>query len=71
MSTIYVDLVLDSGELVRIECPDQFENELHEALYNCMKRKEPWSSGQFDGCHSTFMGMPINKVNMARVVGVI
>ena len=30
--TVYVDLVLDTIDLVRIECPNKYEDALHEAL---------------------------------------
>lgn len=70
MSTL-IDLVLDTGELVRIECPEKFNDTLHDSLNNCMKRKEQWSPGQFDGCTAEFLGMYLDRVNMARVVGMI
>jgi len=71
MKTLYIDLVLDNGELVRIECPMKFEDKLHESLENHMKRADRWSPGEFDGCSATFLGMSLGLVNMARVVGVL
>lgn len=71
MKTIFVDLVLDSGELVRIECPSKDEDDLHETLQNAMKRRDWWSPGQFMGCNATFLGLPMDRVNMARVVGTL
>ena len=66
---VFVDLMLDNGELVRIQCPGKFEDELHDALENCMKRRDWWSPGQFDGCDAQYMGLYIDRVNMGRVVG--
>lgn len=66
---VWVDLVTDNGELVRIECPQKYEDDLHRSLENCMKRRDWWSPCQFDGCSAEFMGLHLGRVNMARVVG--
>lgn len=71
MKTIWIDLVMDTGELVRIECPGKFEDECHAAIENAMKRKEWWSPQMFDGCSATFMGLLISRVNMARIVAAL
>lgn len=69
MRTEYVDLVLDNGELVRIECPEKFGDQLHDTLEHAMKRREWWSTNRFDGCRAEYMGLSLDRVNMARVVG--
>ena len=66
---IYVDLVMDNGELIRIECPDKFEDELHETLDNTRKRNDWWSCNQFDGCKAEYMGHGLDRINMKRVIG--
>lgn len=68
---VYVDLVLDNGEIVRIECPNKFHDELHESIEHAMKRRDWWSPARFDGCSAEFMGMRMDRVNMARVVGTL
>lgn len=70
-TTICVDLVLDSGELVRIECPSRHEDQLHDSIEHTLKRRDWWAPGRFDGCSATFMGMRLDRVNMARVVGTL
>lgn len=45
---VYVDLVLDNGEIVRIECPNKFHDELHESIEHAMKRRDWWSPARFD-----------------------
>lgn len=67
----YVDLVMDNGELVRIECPSEYEDELHEALQNTMKRGEYWSPCMFDGCRAEYMGLSMGRISMKRVVGML
>ena len=69
MTTVYVDLVLDSGELVRIECPSKFEDELHDSLEHSLKRGDWWAPTRFDGCRAEFLGMSLDRVNMRRVIG--
>ncbi len=66
-----IDLVLDSGELVRISCPAKHEDELYETVEHAMKRRDWWSPAQFDGCEATYMGLRMGRVNMARVVGML
>lgn len=71
MKTVWIDLVLDTGELVRIECPAKFEDQLHDSIQHAMKRRDWWSTGQFEGCTAEFMGLSMDRVNMARVVGTL
>lgn len=67
----WIDLVLDNGELVRVECPAKHEDQLHDSIANAMKRRDWWSPGQFDGCTAEYLGLQMGRVNMARVVGVL
>jgi hypothetical protein len=67
--TIYIDLVTDKGELVRIECPEKFEDALHDTLNSAMKRGDWWSPVQFDGCRMEYLGLSLDRVNMGKVVG--
>ena len=69
--TIYVDLVMDNGELTRIECPDKFEDALHDSLADAMKRRDWWSPERFERCNAMYMGLSVGRVNMARVVATL
>jgi len=69
--TGYIDLVLDNGELVRIEYPDKHEDELLCSVENAMKRRDWWSPDRFDGCQATCLGMLMRRVNMGKVVGML
>lgn len=68
---IYADLVLDTGELVRVECLSKFEDDFWESIYNAIKLREMWSPSRFSGCKASLMGMGLERVNMARVVGTL
>lgn len=68
---VWIDLVLEGGELVRIECPDKFSDECHDSLTNAMKRGDWWSPERYDGCKAEYMGMLLNRVNMSKVVGML
>lgn len=68
---IYLDLVLDNGELVRVECPNKHQDEMHETMQHAMKRRDVWSPLQFDGCKAEYLGMGLDRVNMARVIGML
>lgn len=69
MDTSYTDLVLDNGELIRIECPDKYMDELSESIDNTRKRGDWFSVNQFDGCKAEYMGMGLDLINMKRVIG--
>lgn len=71
MNMTFVDLVLEDGELVRIECPSKHHEELHETLHQAMKRRDTWSPGRFSGCKAEYLGLQLDRVNMARVVGML
>ena len=71
MPYTYVDLVTDTGQLIRIECPDKHEDELYETLENAMRTGDWWTPARFDGCTATFMGMTLNRVAMKKVVGLL
>lgn len=71
MRTVFVDLVTKGGELVRIECPGKFEDELHDTIENAMKRRDWWSRCQFDGCSMTYMGLQLDRVNMGEIIGTL
>ncbi len=67
----YIDLLMDNGELVRIEVPEKFYDQCHESLENSMKRKDWWSPAGFDGCKAEYMGVYLGRVAMHKVVGVL
>jgi len=67
----FADLVLDTGELVRIQCPADFEDEFYDSLEHAMKRGDWWCPGRFNGCRAEFLGMGLDRVSMRRVVGIL
>ena len=72
MATIeYVDLLLDNGELVCIEYRSKYADEFWDYLNNCIKRKDTWSAGRYEGTKAKYMGLGIDRVNTGRVVGTI
>ena len=71
MPQVFVDLVMDNGELVRIECPDQHHDDLYDSLNNAMKIGECWSPHRFDGCKAEYMGMSMGRINMKKVAGIL
>lgn len=67
----FADLVLDTGELVRIQCPAEFEDEFYDSLEHAMKRGDWWAPNRFNGCRAEFLGVGLDRVNMRRVVGML
>lgn len=69
--TAWADLVMDNGELVRIEFREADFDNVHETLDNTRKRGDWWAPAQFDGCSATYMGLDLDRVAMSRVVGML
>lgn len=67
----YVDLVMEGGELVCIECPVIYEDQLHNYLSNELKIGGTWSPARFDGCKAEYLGMSLSRVNMKKVVAML
>jgi hypothetical protein len=68
-SPIFVDLVMDNGEFVRVECPAHHEDEFFESIEHALKCRDEWAPNRFEGCQATFLGRRLERVNMARVIG--
>ena len=67
----YIDLVLDNGELVRVSFLSKFYDDVYETIENTMKRRDWWSSAQWDKCTAEYLGHNLDRVNMSRVVGML
>jgi hypothetical protein len=67
----WIDLVLDNGEIVRVELPKKFEDEVREDIDNAMRRRDWWAVRCCEGVSAEFMGMKLDRVNMARVVAML
>lgn len=68
---IYVDLVLDNGGIVRVQCPDRFNDEFMESIDNARRLRDWWSPERFEGCRAEFIGMYMARIDMSRVVGML
>ncbi len=68
---IFTDFVLDNGQLIRVECPQRFEDDFWDSINNALKLGDTWSPARFDGCQAEMLGMRLDKVNMARVVATL
>lgn len=67
----YIDLVMDNGELVRIEVPEKHEDECWDAIENAMKIRDWFSPARWDGCTAKYLGMILTRVNMGKVVAAL
>jgi len=66
---LYLDLILDNGELVSIVCPCKHEDDFILSVNNAIRRGDLWSPHKFHGCTAEYMGINIDRINMRRVVG--
>ena len=67
----FTDLMMDNGELVRIEYPDEHQDAFFDSIDNAMKRRDWWSPAQFDGCKVEYLGICLDRVNMNKVIGML
>lgn len=67
----FIDIVLEGGELVRIECPGKYIDECYETLEHAMKIKDWWSPDRFDGCNAEYLGHSMDRINMGKAVGML
>lgn len=68
-SDYHATLVLDTGELVNIKCPDAAQDELLDSLEIALKLGAWWVASLIEGCTVDYLGTAMERVNMRRVVG--
>ena len=71
MGVQFIDLVMDNGELTRMEVPEQHYDELWEHIEHSMKRGDWLSPARYRGCKANYMGLDLDRVNMGKVVGTL
>ena len=67
--TTWEDLVTTDGQLIRLEIPTDHQDEIIEAINNAQRRGDDWSPQMIEGCKAEYMGMPLSRVNMQKVIG--
>lgn len=65
----HATLVLDTGELVNIKCPEAAQDQLLDSLEIAVKLGAWWVAGLIEGCSVDYRGTAMERVNMSRVVG--
>lgn len=71
MKPTYIDLLIDSGEIVRLEIPSKHEDECREHIEHSMKTRDWFHACRWEGCSVTYLGTQVEKVNMGRVVAML
>ncbi len=67
----FIDLLLDNGELVRLEHKEEYIDQIWEEIENAMKRGDWFPVRIYEGTSATYMGHLIDRVNMKRVVAIL
>lgn len=67
----WIDLMLLNGEIVHIECPRKFEDEVRADIENAMKRGDWLPLRQYEGCSATYMGIEIDRVNARQIAAML
>jgi hypothetical protein len=67
----YIDLVMESGELTRIEVPEKHHDECWDFIENSMKLRGFFAPSRWEGCSATYMGIKLDRVNMGKVVATL
>lgn len=66
-----VYLIIDNGSLVRLECKSKDTDQFHESIENAVKLRGWWCPGMLGECTANYLGYYLDRVNMARVVGMV
>lgn len=67
----WTDLMVDNGELIRIQYPVEHMDDFFESIDHAMKRRDWWSPNRFDGCRAEYLGISLDRVNMSKVIGML
>ena len=67
----FEDLLLDNGEIVRLEINDKYYDEFMEMVNNSMKTGDWLYMNRFDGCKAEYRGTGLKRVAMWKVVGML
>jgi hypothetical protein len=67
----FIDLLLDNGDIVRIEVPRKWEDELREGIENTMKRRDWLCASAWEGAQFKINGVVVDRVNMGRVIAAL
>ena len=66
-----MDLVLDNGELVRVEYPSDVMDDIWEEIENSTKTKNWFCPQNWEGCIATYLGHTLDRINMSKVIGIL
>lgn len=69
LTDYHAPLVLDTGELVNIKCPDAAQDQRLDSLEIALKLGAWWVASLIEGCSVDSLGTAMQWVNMRRVVG--
>lgn len=67
----YIDLLLDNGDIARIECLLNEEDEARESIDNAIRSGDMWSSGVIDHCTMKINGVHVSRLSTRRILGVL
>ena len=67
----YADLMIENGEIARIEYPEKHIDAFFESIDNARKRRDWWSPSQFEGCKIEYMGISLDRIDMNKVIGML
>lgn len=67
----HLDLILDNGDIVRMECSNRHEDEIYETIEATMRQRTWLPFTRWESCTATFQGHSLERLNMGRVVGML
>lgn len=70
MDMQFEDLVLDNGQLVRLEIPTKHYDETLDDIDNARARGDWWSP-IYEGVTATYLGHRVGRLDMKRVMGMM
>lgn len=67
----YADLLMDNGEIIRMEFNLENADDIYDEIENHLKCQDWLPVRNYDGCSAKYRGIYIDRVNMARVVAML
>jgi hypothetical protein len=64
----FIDIVLDGGDLVRVEIPVEHFDAFMDDLDNARRRNDWLSAALYDGVKFNYLGHNIDRVNGSKIV---
>lgn len=69
VETESISIILENGEQINVEFPDNIADELFSEMREAQSRDEFWWVGNWTNARAMYKGVYLDHINMKRVIG--